>query len=49
MADQNEDEDRTTILVYQSTRKRIKKLAGERDCSYDDLANQALDKLEEDE
>lgn len=49
MPDENEDDDRTTILVYQSTRKRIKRLAGERDCSYDELVNEALDKLEDED
>ena len=39
--------DRTTILVTQSTRKRIKRIAGRKDLTYEELVNQALDKLEE--
>lgn len=40
--------DRTTILVTQSTRKRVKRIAGRRDVTYEELVNEALDRLEED-
>ena len=39
--------ERTTILVTQSTRKRIKRIAGRKDVTYEELVNEALDGLED--
>lgn len=42
----SKENDRTTILVHQDTRKRLRRIAGKKDATYEEVVNEALDELE---